>query len=175
MALTDLPALNDELSRAFRIRTQLPPLDLVPSIVPVVQVNPVQVSLESGPTTPPYLRSQTIYLQTNDVQAANFVRATVGAIQAGVYDCHAHFTGFFVGAPNANQRMQVIRLQTIPSTILIVQEWLISLIGVNGFVDPAPIDFSITVTSEETVFMRLPIATVLGDIIRASLWVRPRS
>ena len=91
MAEANLPELQDALIRRFRLRSELPPLDLIPAVLPVVQVDPVSISLE--------IQGETVFGFADvfggtavNAHAIGVVWATTGALPGGVYEVIVHFS-----------------------------------------------------------------------------------
>lgn len=172
MAIADLPDLQDAIARRFRILEQFGPMDVLPAILPVIQVDPLSVAVSTGPSDAPFRRGDQIFNSTTGVQVANFVRITSGPLAAGLYDVGAHWTGVWTGVTSASQRMELVR--TLGGVRNVLHSWMTGPAAV--VTDPAEtLLFAVQLEDQETIEMRTVVVTFAGDTIRATLWAKVRS
>lgn len=170
MAATDLPELNNELARAFRLRDQLPPLDLVPSLLPVVLVNPVQVSLDAGPNDPAFRREDHVSSRVTGPQAAGFVYLNTGPLPGGLYDVTTHLSGDFQQIQSTDQGGELARF--LGTTVLMHHYRLGRL---NGSFDKVFLQFALELEDQEQILLSFRQAIILNEVIFTEFWFRRRS
>ena len=89
MAIADLPDLQAAIARRFRILQQFGPMDVLPVIVPVVQVDPVSVSVSTGPGAAVFSPADFVSGSNLAPIVAGTVVRTTGPLPAGAYDVFA--------------------------------------------------------------------------------------
>ena len=172
MAATDLPDLQDALVRRFRTRELLPPLDLIPAVLPVVQVDPISVQLSGAGESPAYRRGEHAAGQQVGIVAANATLLTTGPQQAGVYDAFVNFTYVLNVLTSTILTFQLVR--RLIAADIIMFDYNVGF--VTGNYSGEPLTLAVELQQQEELLLKVgPVATPANSQIREDIWLHRRS